>query len=90
MPATTAIGTARIKGHGVATTSTDSARTGSPDAIQAAPAITSVTGMKERVPVGQAHGGRLLRLGRLTSRTMPAYVLSAAVATARRSNAGPR
>ena len=46
MPATTAIGTARINGHGVATTSTLSARTGSPDNSQAAPAITSVTGMK--------------------------------------------
>ena len=46
MPATTAIGTARINGQGVATTSTLSARTGSPDSSQAAPAIASVTGMK--------------------------------------------
>ena len=46
MPATTAMGTARISGHGVATTSTASARTGSPEKSQAAPAMTNVTGMK--------------------------------------------
>ena len=45
MPATIAIGTARIKGHGVATTSTDSARIGSPVASHAPPAMTSVIGM---------------------------------------------
>ncbi len=46
IPATTAIGTARINGHGVATMSTVSARTGSPLSSHAPPAITSVTGMK--------------------------------------------
>ena len=46
MPATTAIGTARINGHGVATMSTVRARVESPLNNQAPPAITSVTGMK--------------------------------------------
>ena len=46
MPDMTAIGVARMSGHGVATTSTDNARTGSPDNSHATPAIASVTGMK--------------------------------------------
>ena len=46
MPATTAIGTARISGHGVATISTVRARIGSPVIAHAPPAIASVTGMK--------------------------------------------
>ena len=43
---TIAIGAARINGQGVATTSTASARTGSPLIAQAAPARTSVDGRK--------------------------------------------
>ncbi len=43
-PETKAIGAARISGQGVATTSTASARTGSPLSAQAAPAIASVSG----------------------------------------------
>jgi hypothetical protein len=43
-PATIATGTARISGQGVATTSTASARTGSPDRIQAIPASAIVSG----------------------------------------------
>ena len=46
MPATIAIGTARISGHGVATITTERNRIGSPVRAHAPPAITSVTGMK--------------------------------------------
>ena len=46
MPATIAIGTARISGHGVATMTTERNRIGSPVMAHAPPAITSVTGMK--------------------------------------------
>ena len=45
-PETSAIGAARISGHGVATTTTASARTGSPLSAQARPAVASVTGRK--------------------------------------------
>ena len=45
-PQSSAIGAARISGHGVATTKTASARTGSPDTAQAAPATTIVSGRK--------------------------------------------
>src|SRR5262249_40452911 len=48
MPATMAIGAARISGHGVATTSTASARTGSPENSQAPPATASVSGRNSR------------------------------------------
>ena len=43
-PAMKATGAARISGHGVATTKTASARTGSPDTAHAAPATTSAAG----------------------------------------------
>ena len=46
MPATIAIGTARINGHGVATITTVRNRSGSPVAIHAPTAITKVIGMK--------------------------------------------
>ena len=46
IPPTIAIGTARIKGHGVATTSTDSQRIQSAVIARAPNAITSVTGTK--------------------------------------------
>jgi hypothetical protein len=46
MPATIATGAARIRGQGVATTSTASARTASPDTSQATPATPSVMGTK--------------------------------------------
>ena len=63
MPATTAMGTARISGHGVATTRTASARTGSP--------VSEPGGSRDRqrhgdedhgVPVGHTHERRLLLL----------------------------
>jgi hypothetical protein len=43
-PDTSAMGTARISGHGVATTSTARARTASPLSAHAPPASTTVTG----------------------------------------------
>ncbi len=46
-PATNAIGAARISGQGVATTSTASARTASPEISHAAPAMESVSGRKK-------------------------------------------
>ena len=46
-PDTSAIGAARISGHGVATTTTASARTASPLTAQAAPASSSVAGRKK-------------------------------------------
>ncbi|MNE47314.1 hypothetical protein D3C80_1417140 [compost metagenome] len=46
MPPMMAIGTARISGQGVATTSTASARSGSPLSHQASAASTRVSGMK--------------------------------------------
>ena len=46
-PEMSAIGAARISGHGVATTNTASARTGSPESAQASPATTAVTGRKK-------------------------------------------
>jgi hypothetical protein len=45
-PDISAIGAARMSGHGVATTKTASARTGSLDATQAAPATNAVSGRK--------------------------------------------
>ena len=46
IPATNAIGAARISGQGVATTKTASARTGSPDSAHASPATSTVSGRK--------------------------------------------
>ena len=43
-PDTIAIGAARISGHGVATTSTATARTNSPHSAHAPPASSSVSG----------------------------------------------
>ena len=90
MPATIAIGTARISGHGVATTRTESARIGSPVASQAPPAMTNVMGMNHNAYwSARRTAGAFSSSAASTSRTMPAYVESAAVAVACRSNAGP-
>src|SRR5262245_34150075 len=90
MPATIAIGTARISGHGVATTKTDSARTASPDTIHAAPATPNVIGMNHSAYRSASRtAGARSAWAASTRRTIPAYVLSAAVAVARRSNADP-
>ena len=90
IPATIAIGAASRSGHGVATTSTASARTGSPERTQAAAAMASVNGTKTRAyRSARRTNGALLCCASLTRRTMPAYALSAAVAVARRSNDEP-
>jgi hypothetical protein len=90
MPATIAIGAARISGQGVATTSTARARTASPLIAHARTATTSVTGTKINAyrSASRTNGARS-RCACSTSRRMPAYVLRSALATARRSNAGP-
>ena len=65
-PATSATGTARISGQGVATTSTATARTGSPVSPQAAPASATVTARnRQRVAVGQPRHRRARMLRRL-------------------------
>ena len=62
-PETSAIGAARISGHGVATTTTASARSGSPLIAQASPA-TRMRGRQEEpgVAIGHPHERRALRL----------------------------
>ncbi len=90
IPATMAIGAARISGHGVATTRTDKANTGSPLAIHAAPAIRSVTGTNNSAYRSAIRtNGALLRSASRTKRAIAAYVLSPAAATARRSKPPP-
>ena len=90
MPATTAIGTARINGHGVATISTASARVGSPLSSQAPPAITSVTGMKIAAYRSASRtNGAFSRSASFTRRTIPAYVLSSAVVDGPQVEGGP-
>ena len=74
----------------MATTRTDNARTGSPEKSHAAPAITSVTGMKMTAYRSATRtDGAFCFSASCTRRTMPAYVLSAAVATALSSMADP-
>jgi hypothetical protein len=55
-PEMSAIGAARINGHGVATTNTDSARTGSPEIAHAIVATTIVAGRKNNA-VATGHPG---------------------------------
>ena len=62
-PEINATGAARISGHGVATTNTARARTGSPEIAQASAATSAVNGQEDdRVAVGKAHERRLLGL----------------------------
>ena len=70
-PETSAIGAARISGHGVATTTTASARTGSPLSAHASPATASVTGGTSGVAVGHPHEGARWACACSTSRTRP-------------------
>ena len=73
IPATIAIGAANSSGHGVATTRTASARTGSPDRIHAAAAIASVNGTKIRAyRSARRTNGALLCCASFTRRTIPA------------------
>ena len=77
IPATIAIGAASSSGHGVATTNTESARTGSPLIAHASPATPSVTGMKiSAYRSARRTNGAFSFCACSTSRTMPAYVLS--------------
>ena len=89
-PDVTAIGTARIKGHGVATTSTATARSSWPVATHATAARATPT---PRNPTASRSArrtmGAVAALARRAISTIPAYVLSAAVAVARRSNGAP-
>ena len=89
-PEMIAIGAASSSGHGVATTRTATARTGSPDSSQAPPAITSVSGTNATATrsAGRTNGA-LAALACSTSRTMPAYVDSAAAAVATSSIGDP-
>ena len=68
-----AMGAASSNGQGVATTSTASARTGSPETSQATPAMASVRGTNSR-PYRSASrtNGALARPACSTRRTMPA------------------
>ena len=91
-PEVIAIGAARIKGQGVATTRTATARTASPDNVQASPATARVTARN-----ATAYRSASLTNGALdasasasaTNRTIPAYVLSAARRVARIMNESP-
>src|SRR5690606_14678501 len=87
---TGATGAARISGHGVATTRTATARTGSPETSQASPASTSDSGRNQAAyRSARRTNGALSAEACSTSRAMPEYVDSAAVVVARRSNAPP-
>ncbi len=88
-PETRATGAARISGHGVATTRTATARS-APPAAQAIPATARVSG-RNHIAYRSASrtNGACDRSASETSRTMPAYVLSAALVSARRSNGPP-
>ena len=91
MPATIAIGTARINGHGVATTSTDSARTGSPvDRHATAGDHERDRDEDQRVPVGEPHGRRPLPLRLLHEPHDPGVGAVRRGGVACRSNAGAR
>ena len=87
IPATMATGTAKISGHGVATTSTANARNGSPVANHAPAATASDSGMNSSAYWSASlAAGALARWAASTSRTMPAKVLSAAGVVAITSN----
>ena len=90
IPATIAIGAARMSGHGVATTSTARARTGSPDRSQAPPAIPNVSGRKSRAKrSARRTNGAFEEAAEATSRMIPAYVLASALARLIRSKGPP-
>ena len=85
-----ATGTARISGHGVATTRTATARIGSPVRIHAPPARTTVAARNAIAKRSASRDiGAFERCAASTSRTIPANVLSAARWDAVRSNASP-
>src|SRR4051812_30979442 len=89
-PDTSATGTARISGHGVATTSTATARMGSPLQAQAAPASATVAARNTKAYRSARRDiGARERWAAATRRTIPAYVLSAARRAATRWKASP-
>ena len=89
-PDTSATGTARISGHGVATTSTATARMGSPLQAQAAPASATVAARNTMAYRSARRDiGARERWAAATRRTIPAYVLSAARRAATRWKASP-
>ena len=72
-PATIATGTARISGQGVATTSTATARMGSPVTSQAAPAMRDGQRQEQMAKRSASRAiGAFERCAASTSRTMPA------------------
>src|ERR1700730_17997360 len=78
-PDTIATGTARMRGHGVATTRTATARTGSTVQYQARPEIRTVIARNSIAKRSASLDiGAFERCASSTRRTMPAYVLSAA------------
>src|SRR5690606_5936631 len=85
-----AIGTDSSNGHGVATTSTATARTGSPATAHAPPASASVSGTNPTANRSATRtNGALAAWACSTRRTTPAYVDSAAVAVALSSTGRP-
>ena len=84
IPPMIATGVARISGHGVATTSTASARTGSPESDPGGTADDeSERGEPDRVAIGESLEGDLLACADRTSSTIRAYWLSPAGARTR-------
>ncbi len=84
MPPMIAMGVARMSGHGVATTSTASARRGSPDDAHATAHTASVIGVNHTAYRSASRcSGALLACAVRTSWTMRAYWLSSARASAR-------
>ena len=89
-PETIATGAASNSGQGVATTKTATARTAEPLAGHAGPAISSANGRNQAAYRSASRTiGALSAPACSANRTMPAYVLSCAVAVARNSNALP-
>ena len=89
-PETKAIGVARIRGHGVATTRTARAATGEPEIAQPSAATASVMGRNTTAARSARRAVRgLSASARSTRRTMRAYVDTAAGRTARTSIASP-
>ena len=89
-PDTIATGTPRISGHGVATTRTARPLTGSPLSHHAIPASAMASGVNTKAAWSARRAdGALASCADLTSRTMPANVLAAALVVACMSNGAP-
>ena len=89
-PAMKATGAAKMSGHGVEATKTASARIGSFEKNHAPPAVTSVRGSSSSANrSARRMKGAFAVCAALTIRTIPAYVLSFALAEARISKVSP-